>query len=507
MRIKKWFAAVLALCMVLSWLPAMPVHADEISGTCGENLTWELTDEGVLIITGTGPMYDYGIRGNGGSAPWSAYATEIKELVITDEVTKIGHEAFSGCTALTTFDVPVLVSEIGYRAFAGCTSLRSVTIGTDCLWTGSYPEIFMDCISLTDIYMSREFIIAKGGQNWYDANWLLVYAERVYVISSAETVSEAIYKGFACTNAPQAVEVDGIAYNMYTRGTHSDQITVKEPTCTEGGFVQRRCEVCDYLREEYVDATGHNWNENFICLTCGYAAVYVADVGVVMEELVVIDGVYYTAEGEPVVIAVDAPIEWLAGNTLKDYVDAYGDEYLCLTYWDLLVGMMNEEGFVPLTEETILWILDVITGNPSWGEDESYLSRYLGIRVVRDQEHDHQYFTIVTEPTCTEDGYTTYVCGQCGYSYTGDPVAAKGHSFADDECTECGATAMGQGDVNGDGSVDTTDAKLIMQFDLGIADETALSLSGADVNGDGSIDTTDAKLIMQLDLGIITEFP
>ena len=63
------------------------------------------------------------------------------------------------------------------------------------------------------------------------------------------------------------------------------------------------------------------------------------------------------------------------------------------------------------------------------------------------------------------------------------------------------------GDVNGDGMVDTTDAKLVMQYDLGLVDASALDLSVADVNGDGLVDTTDAKLIMQLDLGLITEFP
>ena len=62
-----------------------------------------------------------------------------------------------------------------------------------------------------------------------------------------------------------------------------------------------------------------------------------------------------------------------------------------------------------------------------------------------------------------------------------------------------------EGDVNGDGKVDTTDAKLIMQYDLGLVDETALELAVADVNGDGKVDTTDAKLIMQFDLGLIDE--
>lgn len=62
------------------------------------------------------------------------------------------------------------------------------------------------------------------------------------------------------------------------------------------------------------------------------------------------------------------------------------------------------------------------------------------------------------------------------------------------------------GDVNGDGLADTTDAKLIMQYDLGLVAATALDLTVADVNGDGLVDTTDAKLIMQLDLGLITGF-
>ncbi|MCD7769648.1 MAG: CAP domain-containing protein, partial [Oscillospiraceae bacterium] len=38
----------------------------------------------------------------------------------------------------------------------------------------------------------------------------------------------------------------------------------------------------------------------------------------------------------------------------------------------------------------------------------------------------HDYTATVTEPTCTADGYTTYTCSRCGDSYTGDTVAALG---------------------------------------------------------------------------------
>ena len=40
----------------------------------------------------------------------------------------------------------------------------------------------------------------------------------------------------------------------------------------------------------------------------------------------------------------------------------------------------------------------------------------------------HQYTPSVTEPTCTEDGYTTYTC-VCGRSYVGDEVDASGHEY------------------------------------------------------------------------------
>ena len=43
--------------------------------------------------------------------------------------------------------------------------------------------------------------------------------------------------------------------------------------------------------------------------------------------------------------------------------------------------------------------------------------------------HEHSYAEVVTPPTCTADGYTTYTCA-CGDSYIGNTVAALGHSYA-----------------------------------------------------------------------------
>ncbi|MBQ5712453.1 MAG: hypothetical protein IIV61_07575, partial [Oscillospiraceae bacterium] len=51
---------------------------------------------------------------------------------------------------------------------------------------------------------------------------------------------------------------------------------------------------------------------------------------------------------------------------------------------------------------------------------------------------EHSYTPVVTAPTCTEDGYTTYTCTDCGDSYVTDQVPAVGHDFSDGSCANCG---------------------------------------------------------------------
>ena len=61
-----------------------------------------------------------------------------------------------------------------------------------------------------------------------------------------------------------------------------------------------------------------------------------------------------------------------------------------------------------------------------------------GVRItVEEPAHTHSYEAAVTDPTCTEGGYTTYTCA-CGDSYVADEVDALGHDYVDGICTRCG---------------------------------------------------------------------
>ena len=53
--------------------------------------------------------------------------------------------------------------------------------------------------------------------------------------------------------------------------------------------------------------------------------------------------------------------------------------------------------------------------------------------------HEHSYVAEVTEPTYTEQGYTTHTCSTCGYSYVNTYVQSYGgHNFQEsDVCSGC----------------------------------------------------------------------
>ena len=100
-RATKILSAFLALLMVVLVLPAgvITVSAETYSGTCGDNVTWNLdTSTGVLTISGMGAMANYGY----GKAPWYSYSSSVKTVTIEEGVTSIGSCAFFACSSLTS---------------------------------------------------------------------------------------------------------------------------------------------------------------------------------------------------------------------------------------------------------------------------------------------------------------------------------------------------------------------------------------------------------------------
>ena len=183
------------------------------SGTCGPNLKWHLTDDGVLTISGTGEMYDYSNRG-----PW---ADSIKRVIIGDGVTTIGDDAFIGCSSLTSVTIPNSVTIIDRYAFASCSSLTSVTIPNSVTTIGN--SAFSGCSSLTS----------------------------VNIPNSVTTIGSEAFSG--CTNLKKVnigksvKDIGEYAFDYCTSITQISSEAVAPPTCESGVFTDINKSKCKLI--------------------------------------------------------------------------------------------------------------------------------------------------------------------------------------------------------------------------------------------------------------------
>ena len=152
------------------------------SGTCGaegDNLTWTLTCDSVLTISGMGAIKKFNSTSR---APWYEYRESIKFAVIEEGITSIGNLAFRDCSVLKNVTIPNSVISIGYDAFGYCSNLTSVIIPNSITSIGSYAfsrsgltsvtlsnnlttietDVFMDCSNLTSVIIPNSITSIRG---------------------------------------------------------------------------------------------------------------------------------------------------------------------------------------------------------------------------------------------------------------------------------------------------------------------------------------------------------
>ncbi len=120
--LKKLFAILCVFMMFLSIIPPTEASAatEIASGSCGDNLTWSLTDDGVLTITGVGEM-EY-IDGEN----WNNYSNDIRSVIIGDGVTNVMEYAFSCCCNINRVTLPYGLERIDDSAFVDCENLNTI---------------------------------------------------------------------------------------------------------------------------------------------------------------------------------------------------------------------------------------------------------------------------------------------------------------------------------------------------------------------------------------------
>lgn len=141
--------------LLLVWLSMatfMGAQAQEVvaTGICGaegdgSNLTWTVTDDGVLTISGTGEMRNFGEYDD--SAPWYFAQDNFNKVVIENGVSNIGSDAF-GHSNITSVVLPETLKGIGTNAFSGShISAINLPEGLDSIGQAA----FSGCSRLTSI--------------------------------------------------------------------------------------------------------------------------------------------------------------------------------------------------------------------------------------------------------------------------------------------------------------------------------------------------------------------
>ena len=194
----------------------------ETSGKCGDNLTWNLSGDGTLTISGTGKMDTYH------SVFYPQIFSErrdIRSVKINNGVTSISDSAFRDCTAITSISIPNSVTTIGYGAFYGCTSLTSVNLPTSANTIGD--NLFSGCTSLKSINIPGNIPTVT----WY----MFENCTALRSVNIANGVKEIYLRAFeGCKrlesiNIPESVT--SINYAAFNDCTSLKSITINNQDC------------------------------------------------------------------------------------------------------------------------------------------------------------------------------------------------------------------------------------------------------------------------------------
>ena len=200
-------------------------------------------------------------------------------------------------------------------------------------------------------------------------------------------------------------------------GHTEETVAGKAPTCTESGLTEgKKCSVCGNttVEQEVIPATGHSYTTEVTAPTCtekGYTTHTCSVCGDSYKDT------YVDAKGHTEVVdAAVAPTCTATGLTEGKHCSACGETIVAQQTVAALGHSYNAVVTVPTCTDKGYTTYTCSVCGDSYVSDEV---ASLG----------HSYKAVVTAPTCTVDGYTTYTCSVCGDSYVSDEVASLGHSY------------------------------------------------------------------------------
>ncbi len=442
----------------------------------GGNVKWKFDkNNDVITVFGSGNMKDFknGDDGQNWDALWGGSAkypiNRATKIVIQDGITNIGNNTFVGFKELKEVVIPASVKSIGTGAFKDNTKLTKVTIPSAVTVINS--DTFSGCSLLSSINIHNK--ITSIGSNAFNGTKISSVDMPASVKSIGKNAFGTVkitcnYGDPGYTYCQQHSNATAVLRTpeLKVAVTPLSETQLKATFSVKNGSglnaanfeIKYNSDITPVSSERIVSQT-----ETFVSAV-SFGADNTISVGVVDAneipfssckgecEYIVVEIVFNQKEGTHAAKFEFSSSVFMLGNTrytLPAVSENYGD-HIYQQSGEPVAPTCTEEGYT-------LFVCTICKD-----EQRENVKPALG----------HEYADTVTPPTCEDDGYTTHTCSRCGDSYTDTVVIASGHnlieSAVDATCTEkakkvltcdvCGessALVIEESEINPDNHVNT----------------------------------------------------
>lgn len=382
---------------------------------------WSLSRSGVLTVSGSA-LPDF--VGDGSSIPWRDHSGRILSVAIESGVTSVGSGAFRGCEKLTQIIIPDTVEVLDLNALIGCTSFERYDVADGnkayasidgVLFNADKTQLISYPFGKTGSYTVPDAVTSIAKVAFASS-----CIERIVLPDSVTQIGESAFSN--CSKLKSIMLPKGITSlpdSLFSGCTVLEEIGIPESVKALGKAVFSGCSA---LKE----------------VTIPSPVVVIPDEAfsgcVMLEKITIPAGVAAIGENAFKDCTALKTVNFLGNDKQWDAINIKGSNEAINSADKTFAGHTHsycDTVIEPTCTERGYTLHKCSCGDEKQDSYKEPLGHSYknGVCIrcgILSAQHDHDFKPLITEPTCTSEGFTTYICS-CGENYTKDYVSALEH--------------------------------------------------------------------------------